>query len=140
MDTQINTYQNIVPVKIGELVKEDRMIIRLKIFEDAELDAPEIEELFLKGNELSGDRPYCLLTDARTHLHATKEAREYAAENIGAANIIANAILANSLPVVLLVNFYIKINRPEVPTKMFQKEPNAIAWLNSFIDGEKGAF
>lgn len=139
MDTKELKYQNVLQVKIGELIKENEMIIRLKIFENAELDAQDIEEVFLKGKELAEGNPYCLLTDARVDLHATKEAREYAAANIHANNIIANAILTNSLPVVLLVNFYIKINRPEVPTQMFQKEANAIAWLNSIIENKKSS-
>jgi len=137
MDTKERKSQNRVPVKIGELVKENEMIIRLNIFENAELDASDIEELFLKGKELSGGQPYCLLTDARAHLNATKEAREYAAENIRANSIIANAILTNSLPTVLLVNFYIRINKPKVPTQMFRKESIAIAWLKYIINNKK---
>lgn len=137
MDTEKHNDQNSVSVKIGELIKEDSLIIRLKIFENAELDVPALEELFSKSIELMGGQPYCLLTDARTIIYATKEAREFAAENIRANKVIANAILTNSLPITLLANFYIRMNRPDVPTHLFTDEMKANAWLKSIIDGSE---
>jgi hypothetical protein len=126
-----------VAIRIGELVKERKGYLRLNIAEDSEIDVNDIEELFIAGKELMNDQPYCLLTDARNYLTATSDAREYAAKNLKANKVIANALLTGSFPVVLIVNFYIRINRPEVPTQMFRNESNAIHWLNSFLENEE---
>jgi hypothetical protein len=116
-------------LRIGELVKEHAGLLRLTISEHADIEFEDIQELFSSAKEIMNNKPFCLLTDARTPLTASKEAREYAANHLRLNNVIANAILSDSLPGKLIVNFYIRINRPEVPTQMFNNEAKAIAWL-----------
>jgi hypothetical protein len=122
-----------VQIRSGSLIKEHRAIIRYKITDNAHLDAAEIEEMFKRAVQLTQGQPYCLLTDARVNLSATKEAREYAGVNLLRNNVIANAILTNSLPVRLLTNFYIRFNKPEVRTQMFTNENAAFEWLMNIV-------
>ncbi|MBL4593591.1 MAG: hypothetical protein JKX68_07230, partial [Flavobacteriales bacterium] len=45
---------------------------------------------------------------------------------------IAMAILAGtSLPATIIGNFFIKFNKPAVPTKLFKSEEKALAWLET---------
>ena len=65
------------------------------------------------------------------------EARKYGAKKEVVDLSIALTILAGtSLPATIIGNFFIKFNRPSIPTKMFKKEENALKWLNSFRELE----
>jgi len=55
---------------------------------------------------------------------ATKEACPYSK---------AEAFIINSIALQLIANFYLKINKPERPTKMFTHEEEAIKWLKTFL-------
>ena len=45
----------------------------------------------------------------------------------------ADAFIINSLAQKILANFYVKINKPERPTKFFDKEDEALEWLKQYI-------
>jgi hypothetical protein len=55
---------------------------------------------------------------------ATKEACPYSK---------AEAFIINSTAMRIIANFYLKINKPQRPTKMFTHEEEAIKWLKTFL-------
>lgn len=73
-----------------------------------------------------------VLADIRKVWQVSKEARKKASNIEFKQLSIATAILTDSLPSKLLANFYIKFNRPSVPTKMFTSKKLAIQWLTNF--------
>ncbi len=44
----------------------------------------------------------------------------------------ADAFIVSSLPQKILANFYLKINKPPIPSKMFYEVEAAIKWLKKF--------
>ena len=81
--------------------------------------------------EFSENNEYpCLVDSAKTH-NITKEARDYFAKE-GNELITANAILVRSSVFKMIVNFFIQINKPDKPTKMFTNKDQALAWLEQF--------
>jgi hypothetical protein len=46
---------------------------------------------------------------------------------------LAEAYVISNISHKLLANFYLKINRPARPTKVFTKEKDAISWLHQFL-------
>jgi hypothetical protein len=63
----------------------------------------------------------------------TKETRDYLASEDGCQGIIALAILINSSIGSMIGNFWIRINRPLRPTKLFTNEDEARQWLKQYI-------
>lgn len=59
---------------------------------------------------------------ARRYLSFSKEQREIASR---VAMIAANPVAR------VIGNFFVGLNRPEIPTRLFGDEPSAIAWLLS---------
>ncbi len=45
----------------------------------------------------------------------------------------ADAFIINSTAMQLIANFYLKINKPNRPTKMFTDEDAALKWLKTFL-------
>ena len=75
---------------------------------------------------------YPALIDASALKGGDKEAREYLAKE-GSELIKAGALLVNSIFTKTLVNVFMLINKPPVPTKMFTDEEKAKEWLKQFI-------
>jgi hypothetical protein len=63
----------------------------------------------------------------------SRELREYAASKEGAQITIGTAILVRNLAQQLLIDYYLKINKPQYPTRAFYKKDKAIEWIKSYI-------
>lgn len=61
----------------------------------------------------------------------TKDARDYLA-NQGNELVVANAIVVESPVLRMMANFYIMINQPVKPTRMFTDEESALEWLRQY--------
>jgi len=122
---------------IAELfVENDILFMRAK--QDADFDLAATIELVSVRKELKRDKKMKVLMDARNMFQVSKESREYGAKKEVSGLSSAMAILAGkSLTATLIGNFFIRYNKPAVPTKMFKKEENALKWLNSFNEINK---
>lgn len=107
-------------------------LFRINIKEDAEVGLDDAVEIAKIATELTQNTSVIVLADARLHCSITSEARKYFAEHSVKNRFTAVAVLSDSLPVRILLNFYVNIDRPDVPTKLFSNEPEALEWLNSF--------
>jgi len=122
---------------IAELfVENDILFMRAK--QDADFDLAATIELVSIRKELKRDKKMKVLMDTRNMFQVSKESREYGAKKEVSGLSSAMAILAGkSLTATLIGNFFIRYNKPAVPTKMFKKEENALKWLNSFNEINK---
>ena len=103
------------------------MCLRLK--EGAEFDLAAIKEQFLAQDEMTNTEDYAVLVDATHHVSMTKECREFMAAYNNPRRK-GTALLTNyNLATLLLANFYLKFNKPLIPTKIFNKEKEALSWL-----------
>lgn len=62
-----------------------------------------------------------------------KENRDYWAKKESCPYSKADAFMINSTAMKIISNIYLKINKPERPTKMFTDEREAIQWLKGFL-------
>lgn len=123
----------ILKIHCAELSFHDRNIIRFKLLDDIDIEKKDAEEAIEAINTITQGKKYYLLTETGNNFTASAEAREYMANKIGTTSIVANAIYLKSLPIRLIINVYVKINKPEVPTKVFNSEALALEWLNEQI-------
>ncbi len=66
-----------------------------------------------------------------------KQARDFLSSSEGVKGISASAIISSSVVNSMLVNFVLKISRPNLPVKVFTDRTAAELWLKSFADEEK---
>lgn len=104
------------------------------MLKNAHVDIPEVKENFEAVMKLVEGNPYAALTDVRTTISITKEAREFAARPEYFHLQVAHAIVINSLPNRLLANFIIKFHKPASPTKLFSDFKAAHAWLKERLN------
>lgn len=67
-------------------------------------------------------------------LTVTKEVRDWGATLPGNKYRLATAVVCNTLAHRILGNFFIKIQKPMRPTKMFSEVPEAMEWLKQFLN------
>ena len=75
--------------------------------------------------------PYPLLVNIRGVKNSTKEVRDFLASPKAAERVTVTALLIDSMVSATIGNFFMRISKPAVPTKIFTDEEEAIKWLNN---------
>ena len=81
--------------------------------------------------EFSNNVSYPCLFDIRETNEITKDARDYLAKE-GNELVTASAIVVSSAILRVIANFFIKVNRPVNPTRLFTDRETAVEWLKEF--------
>lgn len=106
-------------------------ILFVKMKEGVNLDQAEMEELLKQAVELTAPNKYFAIVDTTSSYDSTPESRSFYAESDYSKYRYADAFIVNSLPMRLLVNFFITFNKPKIPSKMFNNEESAYEWIHS---------
>jgi len=107
----------------------EKRIIENRLIDSSNIEVEDIKEVLIINNELSNGEQFALLIDTGEYTSSSIEAREFGATKEYAENIIAQAIFIHSIPQRIVGNFYIKVNKPFVETKLFTDRDKAIEWL-----------
>lgn len=108
-------------------------LFKLKPRENAELDVNdgiEIRKAFLI---LSEGAKWAVLVDGTNFFSTTGELRQLSASEEYTILRLALAIVTKSMATKIIGNFFIKVNKPASPTKLFSNEKLAIEWLNHLL-------
>ena len=82
--------------------------------------------------KLFNDNSYPCLAYMMSKVDYTKDARDYFASNEGGKNMKCLALMISNPVQRIMGNFYLSVSKPSIPTKLFTREEEAIAWVNSF--------
>ncbi|MDF2436169.1 MAG: hypothetical protein K0Q95_545 [Bacteroidota bacterium] len=110
----------------------DSSVIFIVFKKGAKMDVASAREMIVSAEKLSDKKPYLMFSDIRNHVEITPEARKVAADKKEAPLIIANAVLTDNVALKLTANFFVKINRPHFPVKLFTDRSKAMLWLKQF--------
>ena len=123
---------NLLNTSTAEMYVDDDGILRLKLLNGSVITLENLKETYTVFKQLLGNKQVLLLLDARVKYKFSKAAREFAASKNANLNRVATAYLINSFVGRVMANFYIRFNKPAVPTKIFTTEEAALIWLKSF--------
>lgn len=85
--------------------------------------------------ELGEGKKMPLLFMPHDFLHLSKEGAKYATSIEGTKYSLAIGVLSDNLAKKILMNFFLSINKPIVPTKGFSTREDAYTWLSKFRKG-----
>ena len=125
-----------ISIHSADISIESDDLIKVKIFDNIDFEKKDAVELLKAFTDLTAGNKYYMLTLTNDNFTATSEVREYIAKNISSTGIIANAICIKSLPIRLIVNAYVKFNKPSIPTKTFNTEAVALEWIDDIRKSE----
>lgn len=92
------------------------------------------KELVENRMEFSEGKDHFVVIDFSNIKSVTKEARDYMNDPKGGlAGIRGGAFLSSNVVSTLLINLYLKINKPVIPSKFFTDRKEALKWLNGII-------
>ncbi len=106
--------------------------IRIEFFAKKKIDGEACRAVIEALGDLCGHKMVLVMTVAAESTLFTAEAREESASENGLKYTLADAFVARNLAQRLMVNFYLKINKPVKPSMAFPTEEDALNWLFSY--------
>lgn len=107
----------------------DDGIIHVFYKEHTELDVKLQLEMLDVYIQLCGNKQYPFIFEAEEYITVTKEARDNALSLEDQSPLSMSAILVKNLAHKLIADFYLKINKPRRPYKVFKDFQEGINWL-----------
>lgn len=81
--------------------------------------------------DITGGKLMPFIFLAAEYVSVTKEAKENAIHIEDKSMVGATAIIVNNLAYKLIASFYLKVNKPKRPYKVFSNESDAVKWLQT---------
>lgn len=126
------TNKNIELKKATVFLRPDG-IVQINTKNVDELSLADFQEI-VETIGIVGDGKKCpVLSVANGYINVDKNAREYSASEEGNRFTLADAFVLNSFALKLVGNFYLKIDKPISPTKIFTNTNYAVEWLKTFL-------
>lgn len=104
----------------------------LFIKDNIEIFVDDMLRIIEAQKQLSGQRIPILISGGK-YSTTNVEVMHFLAKNENMPYSKVSAYITNSVSQKLLGNFYIKINKPERPTKFFNNKEDAVTWLKQYI-------
>lgn len=115
-----------------------RNILYFRVKQDIVIERTEFNELMGYVEDFMGEVAHYAITDfGGTLLSSTESRQAYATSDYIKKYRLADAILVNSLPTRILINFFVNVVKPEVKTRLFSNKSSAILWLETLADEAK---
>ncbi len=115
-----------------ELLAPNLILVTLK--DNSAIEVEDIIEIKAANSKLTKGTDYGVIMDSGNFTSISAEARNLTATKEMEGKRIAMSIVINSLSQRLIVNFFLKINKPLVPTKSFSNEAEAREWIEAIIN------
>lgn len=111
----------------------DDLYLEFMVKRDVVLKEQDVWLSKQQAEEAFPGKKFFVLLGGEEFFQVTKETREAVATEKFSTHLVAVALYSNELALKLLGNLYIKINKPEVPTKFFTDKNKAEIWLRSLM-------
>ena len=108
-------------------------ILRTQVKPHVEITIEDAREALDRMRELSAGKKHPVLVDLTSCKGIDREARTYYAGEETAKLGLAAALLIGSPLARAIGNFFLGINKPVFPARLFTSEAEAIAWLKGFM-------
>ena len=115
-------------------VEYSNHIVLVTVNEGVFIELEDMQEIYEARRSLVGEEKFGVLVDASKDASISKAARNHQAED-NDKNKLAVAYVANSSSMMMLVNFYLKFNRPVIPSRLFSDVEDAKQWLEETLKG-----
>ncbi|MES2131854.1 MAG: hypothetical protein V4506_05845, partial [Bacteroidota bacterium] len=104
-------------------------IVRLEILDKCVIGEHESREMNTAIGVLTNYQVARILIVSQPSTVFDHGARDFSASDEGLKFTIGDALVVSNLAQRILVSFYLKFNKPKKPSKAFDNEEDAMAWL-----------
>lgn len=122
-------------IEIEEAIITEREdgILHVHFKEGVEVNVELQGRMYDIYNEICGEVKKPFLFTGEDFISVTKEARDNAIVMEALFPGLASAVVAPSIAYKLMANFYLLVNKPKTPYKVFNHKEEAIEWLRTFL-------
>ena len=124
----------VIETEVAKVWLGEDGIIRIVNLPGVEVTLENITEINRHLKKLSKGKKVPVFNDIRGVKSITREARLFASGEKSAQVSSAAALLIGSPLSKVIGNFFMGINKPPYPTKLFTSEKKALEWLEGFIE------
>jgi len=104
-------------------------IVRFEVRKDFFLDMAKAMEMVEICKKLYQNKIYKSLKIVPFKMQIDDEVLKFLSSDARSNMISLEAVVVNSSALKMLGNFYLRIRKPKIKTKIFDKEKDAISWL-----------
>jgi hypothetical protein len=123
----------VIETPVCEVLLDFKDVVITRYKHDVLVTLDEIKMVEVALNEITQGRPFKTILDGRGgYTPFEADARRYAASSPITKKIVVSAFVVNTLPSKLMVNFYLKFNKPKYRIKVFSDYEIAYNWLINF--------
>lgn len=108
-------------------------ILLITLVEGVTIEKEDVIEVKKHNLKLTKGNDYVIVFDSGHYTSISKDARELMSSTEIEKNRKASAFVIHSLSQKLLGNFYLKVNKPNVPTKLFSDKEKALNWVKEIL-------
>lgn len=123
------TFLKVVELPEANIILRSDNIIHVDYSKNVTLDVDLQVSMRKVFDELAEGKKLHFIFSAAEGFTLTKEARENSDVRDKNSPISAYGIVANNLAYKLIANFYLRVNKPKVPFKIFLTVEDAAKWL-----------
>ena len=114
------------------LEKDGYILTRVK--PDSEIQVEDAKDNTEAVKKVSGDSNFPILVDLREIKSISKEARDHFSMRGRKPHVTAIAMLIKSPVSKIIGNFFLGLNKPIVPTRLFTNETDAKTWMKRYTE------
>ncbi len=124
----------VTETSIAKVWLDEEGIIREKINEGSVIELEEAKEEIAAYSSFCKEKKRPLLVDIRGVKSVSAEARNYFAGEEGAEAVCAIAGIVGSPLSRIIGHFFLGLNKPSYPAKLFTSTEEALMWLRGFLE------
>ena len=124
--------KKIIDISAFQITVGEDEIVRANVKDHVTVDLKSAIEITDTLRKISPDSPRPLLIHLGKISYISKEARDHFGEK-RQPTASAIALIAKTSLSMFIGNFYLHMNKPSLPTRLFKGEQKAIRWLKKFV-------
>jgi hypothetical protein len=122
-----------IEINCAIITLRDDGIIHMIMNKDHMVNIDDLKNIVKAVGELGNGKKFPNLIEAGSFTSIDSDARKFSTAEELNIYTIADAFVIRSLPQKLIANFYLKFDKPKLPTRFFDNTSEALQWLKQFV-------
>lgn len=133
MENEVKYVSEIIENRISKVALRQDGILHIDILKEEHFDVKDYDDLMESAKRIGKGLRFLNLITVGNYTLADSNARKKSTCLEGSLYKMADAFVIESMSQKIVANFYMKVNRPIVPTQFFTSQTEALKWLKSHI-------
>jgi len=130
----MNKKTEVIETRVAKVWMGEDGIVREIFAAGAQITLDDMKEIVAIQIEYAKEGKKPVFADMSKVRSATREARVFSSGDDSIRSVSTLALLVGTPLSKVLGNFFIGLNKPSYPTKLFTSEEKAIEWLKGFVN------